>query len=86
MIAFYDIVLPCKNLEIFMKDNDKLSSLARDSQTIKFDCDRLGVRHDDFQLGKDESRGKYRLISTISNDYDAPSFREEYKVFSPVDR
>jgi hypothetical protein len=69
-----------------MKDNDKLSSFAKDSQTIKFDCDKLGVRHDDFQLGKDPSRGKYRLISTISNDYDKPSFKEDFKVFSPVDR
>jgi hypothetical protein len=37
-------------------------------------------------LGSDPSKGKYRLISTISTDYSEPSFKEDYKVFSPVDR
>jgi len=83
VIAFYDIILPCKNLTINMKEKGRSGS---ESNTIKFDCDKLGVRHDIFQIGDDPARGKYRLISTISTDYTEPSFTEDFKVFSPVDR
>ena len=62
-----------------MKDWDQ------DSNIIKFDCDKLGVRSDLIQFGNDPTRGQYRLITTISNDYNEPSFKETYKVFSPVD-
>lgn len=86
MIAFYDIILPCNNLRIHIKEKDKISAFDTSSNTINFDCDKLGVRHDEFQIGSDPNRGKYRLITTISTDYDAPSFKEDYKVFSPVDR
>ena len=48
VIAFYDIVLPCNNLRITMKEKDKISQFDTDSNTIKFDCDKLGVRHDEF--------------------------------------
>ena len=44
------------------------------------------MRHDEFQLGSDPSKGRYRLITTISTDFTEPSFKEDYKVFSPVDR
>jgi hypothetical protein len=45
----------------------------------------MGGRHDEFQLGSDPSKGRYRLISSISKDYSEPSFKEDYRVFSPVD-
>lgn len=86
VIAFYDIVLPCQNLRIHMKEKSYPENWANESNTINFDCDKLGVTHNDFQIGSDASKGKYRLISTISTEYTEASFKEDYKVFSPVDR
>ena len=31
-----------------MKEKNKAESWEEGSNTIKFDCDKLGVRHDDF--------------------------------------
>jgi hypothetical protein len=52
-----------------MKEKDMVESWSEESNTIKFDCDKLGVRHDDFYIGNDPTKGKYRLISTVSTDY-----------------
>lgn len=53
VIAFYDIVLPCKNLRILMKEKGKVKGWDNQSNIIKVDCDKLGVRHDNFQIGGD---------------------------------
>ena len=67
-----------------MKEKDQFEKWDENSNTVKFDCDKIGIREDTFQIGDDPSMGTYNLITEMTNAYDAPQFGEDFRVFSPV--
>lgn len=69
VIRFFYLSLPCNGLKLRLKEKDQLDSLATDSNTVSFDCDRIGVAENLFWIGNDPSRGKYRMITNIVDKY-----------------
>jgi hypothetical protein len=65
LIRFFNLVVPCNGLRIHLKEKDKIEAWSDTSNTVKFDCDTIGVTENLFWIGNDPSRGKYRMISTV---------------------
>jgi hypothetical protein len=100
VIRFFFLTLPCDGLKLSLKEKDQFESLATSSNTVTFDCDRVGIAENLFWIGNDPSRGKYRMITTVLDRYEEEynstlnettyienfeSFEEDHRVFSPVD-
>jgi hypothetical protein len=101
LIRFFNLNLPCNGLRLHLKEKDAIEAWSDTSNTVKFDCSTIGVNENLFWIGDDPSRGKYRMISTVSPLFEAvesnrtdnrttyveneESFEEDHRVFSPVD-
>lgn len=95
LIRFFDLNIPCNGLKLHLKEKDAIEVWSDTSNTVTFDCETLGVSENLFWIGDDASRGKYRLISTVSDRYEqvterywtenSESFDESHQVMSPVE-